>query len=293
MRKPIILRKSILYILFYLYSIMKTRNKIYIIGLIVILLISLFQWQTREGFETGEPGPMDTSVYVINLDKDTERYQEFTEYYNKSDFSKIPCKRFPATYGKNIDSEDYLAPHAKDEFNAVNSQGYRTKHHQLTHGGMGCFLSHYRLAQQFVDSDDVPYIIVFEDDTVCKPNTKQLLDEYISKAPTNWDLLSFQQWRLKGDDVNELYTKPTSFWGTGMYVLRKSGAQKLLDEVNSTKIDGQIDAYLSRMSQQNKMNVYACKQPLTIDNSKNVSNIQAELREKTGVDPFDYFGTPL
>jgi GR25 family glycosyltransferase involved in LPS biosynthesis len=155
-----------------------------------------------EGFETN-----NTPVYVINLDKDTERYQEFMDYYDKSDFSKIPCKRFPAIYGKNVDSEDYLAPHAKDEFKDVNSQGYRTKHHQLTHGGMGCFLSHYRLAQKFIednDSDDAPYMVVFEDDTVCKSNTKKLLDEYISKAPPNWDLLSFQQWRLEGEDVNEL-----------------------------------------------------------------------------------------
>jgi len=157
-------------------------------------------------------------------------------------------------------------------------------------------LSHSRLAKQFLEeheNDDVPYMVVFEDDTVCKPETKQLLDEYISNAPSDWDLLSFQQWRLKGEDVNELYKKPSSFWGTGMYVLRKSGAQKLLDEVKNTKIDGQIDAYLSRMSQQNKMNLYACKKTLTVDNSKNISNIQAELHEKNGVDPFDYFGTPL
>jgi GR25 family glycosyltransferase involved in LPS biosynthesis len=276
--------------------VMRTIHKAYIIVLLWIIVMCLYRGRVVEGFDASETSTMDPPVYVINLDKDAERYQEFMDFYDKSDFSKIPCKRFPAIYGKNVDSESYLAPHAKDEFKTVNTHGYRTKHHQLTPGGMGCFLSHSRLAKQFLEeheNDDVPYMVVFEDDTVCKPETKQLLDEYISNAPSDWDLLSFQQWRLKGEDVNELYKKPSSFWGTGMYVLRKSGAQKLLDEVKDTKIDGQIDAYLSRMSQQNKMNLYACKKTLTVDNSKNISNIQAELHEKNGVDPFDYFGTPL
>ena len=270
---------------------MKSNHALYIFLLLCIIGWSL-HFATRKLIQDGFE-PSNQKVFVINLDKDKERYREFTEYYNNSDFAKIPCERFSAIYGKDVKCEDYLSDHAKQEFREVNTQGYRTKHHQLTYGGMGCFLSHYGLAKQLVDEpDDVQYII-FEDDIACKPNTKQLLDKYMKSAPKNWDLLSFQQWKLEGGDVNEYYKKPDSFWGTGLYVINKSGAQKLLAEVNSVKIDGQIDAYLSRMSQQRKMNIYACPHSLTKDNSNNMSNIQIQIKEKPGIDPNDYFGVSM
>jgi len=273
---------------------MKTKHFISIILLLCIIGYSLFisTQQSKEGFETDKTAKQ--KVFVINLDKDKKRYQEFMEYYHDSDFLDIPCERFPAINGKNVNCNDYLSEHAKQEFYEVNTQGYRTKHHQLTYGGMGCFLSHYTLAKQLLnEKEDNTQYIVFEDDIICKSNTKRMLDKYTQKAPKGWDFLSFQQWKLKGDNVNKYYKKPNSFWGTGLYIINKSGARKLLDEVNSVKIDGQIDAYLSRMSQQNKMNIYACSKHFTNDNSNNFSNIQILLKEKPGVNPVDYFGILL
>ena len=277
---------------------MKTTNMCLILVLVGIIIWSLcFVPPIKEGFDatrSQSQGISTQKVFVINLDKDTSRYNDFLEYYNQSDFADIPCERFSAINGKNVNSEDYLSEHAKSEFQEVKSQGYRTKHHQLTDGGVGCFLSHTSLAKKLVDEeeDDVQYI-VFEDDIACKPNSKQQFDKYMKQAPEDWDYLSFQQWKLEGDDVNEHFKRPSSFWGTGFYVMNKSGAQKLLDEMNSVKMDGQIDAYLSRMSQQRKMNLYACPKSLTKDNSKNESNIQIQIKKKPGVDPKDYFGVML
>jgi len=79
------------------------------------------------------------------------------------------------------------------------------------------------------------------------------------------------------------------FWGMGTYLLNKKGARKIVDEVEQNKIDGQIDAYLSRMSQQNRITLYASN----IHISKNVgrdTNIQIEINPISGMNPFEYKG---
>ena len=68
----------------------------------------------------------------------------------------------------------------------------------------------------------------------------------------------------------------------------RSGAKKLVDEVNITKIDGQIDAYMSRMVQQDKLNVYVYQHQLIVPIG-NTSDIQIELRANTN-DPFNFHG---
>ena len=76
------------------------------------------------------------------------------------------------------------------------------------------------------------------------------------------------------------------------YIINKKGAKKIVDEVQREKIDGQIDAYLSRMIQQNKINIYITNTKL-IEKSpnSNITDIQYKLqRSLSKVNPYNYKG---
>ena len=266
------------------------KTALCIVFLLFIIFVALTPMLVKEGFDLEEN---NSKVFVINLDKDKDRLKEFTQYYQESDFKDIPLNRFPGIQGNNVNSDEWIAPHAKTDHNRNVKTGKREKHHELSEGGLGCFLSHLELAKKLVkEGTNVNEYIVFEDDSKCKSNSKSELYKYMSHLPKDWDFFIARPIRNNGNTINEYIKKPSSFWGLGLYVMNKEGAKKLIQEVKEKKIDGQIDSYLSRMNQKKNMNVYSSYKSIVDDNSHNISNIQIML-EENGKDPFDFYGTPL
>ena len=271
-----------------------SRNR----GIICILLLIIFGillWRSRifhriEALENPPMvGNMKYRTYVINMDKDVERYNKIASYYHNSDFSELPLERYSAVVGKNVEPTDWLTDDAINDFKQVLNNGYRTHHYQLTYGGIGCFLSHYNLAKQLLSEKSVDAYIVFEDDTAIPRNLLSHIERNISELPEDWDYLMFYTIRANGDPITNKLNKLKSFWGLNGYIINKKGARKLVEETNANKIDGQIDSYLSRMIQQNKMNIYATKKHLVKSNAVD-TNIQVILKPLKGVNPYDFKG---
>ena len=271
-----------------------SRNR----GIICILLLIIFGillWRSRifhriEALENPPMvGNMKYRTYVINMDKDVERYNKIASYYHNSDFSELPLERYSAVVGKNVEPTDWLTDDAINDFKQVLNNGYRTHHYQLTYGGIGCFLSHYNLAKQLLSEKSVDAYIVFEDDTAIPRNLLSHIEKQISELPEDWDYLMFYTIRANGYPITNKLNKLKSFWGLNGYIINKKGARKLVEETNANKIDGQIDSYLSRMIQQKKMNVYATKKHLVKSNAVD-TNIQVILKPLKGVNPYDFKG---
>ena len=271
-----------------------SRNR----GIICILLLIIFGillWRSRifhriEALENPPMvGNMKYRTYVINMDKDVERYNKIASYYHNSDFSELPLERYSAVVGKNVEPTDWLTDDAINDFKQVLNNGYRTHHYQLTYGGIGCFLSHYNLAKQLLSEKSVDAYIVFEDDTAIPRNLLSHIEKQISELPEDWDYLMFYTIRANGYPITNKLNKLKSFWGLNGYIINKKGARKLVEETNANKIDGQIDSYLSRMIQQNKMNIYATKKHLVKSNAVD-TNIQVMLKPLKGVNPYDFKG---
>jgi GR25 family glycosyltransferase involved in LPS biosynthesis len=218
---------------------------------------------------------------------------------------RVQLERYPAILGSTINIEQWLSPSAMNEFYVVKKNGYRTHHYQLTSGAVGCFLSHYYLAKQLVDDSSTDTYLILEDDVQLLPSAYTIMMQELEHAPDDWDLIAFYYHRVIGEPVGKLtknsisdgaadsnlyrFQRVDGFWGTGTYLINKKGAKKFVDEVEHNKIDGQIDAYLSRMSQQNKIRLYASN----IHISKNVgrdTNIQIEINPISGMNPFDFKG---
>jgi len=255
--------------------------------------------------DTFKTSSIQPRTFCINLDKDKHRYNNLMRSYYSSDLKSIQLERYSAILGSTINIEQWLSPSAMNEFYAVKKNGYRTHHYQLTSGAIGCFLSHYYLAKQLLDDSSVDTYLILEDDVQLLPSAYTIMMRELEHAPADWDLIAFYYHRVIGEpagkptknsisggvtDSNIYHFKRIDgFWGTGTYLLNKKGARKIVDEVEQNKIDGQIDAYLSRMSQQNKINLYASN----IHISRNVgrdTNIQIEINPIPGMNPFEYKG---
>jgi GR25 family glycosyltransferase involved in LPS biosynthesis len=254
----------------------------------------MWRYMTIPGIESMETrrmiGGLNVKTYVINLDKDTKRYTKLLNYYQKSDLSDIPLERYSAVVGLSVDPSEWLSSDALTEMNQVMTNGYRTHHHQLTMGGLGCFLSHYNLAKQLLsDNKSVDAYLILEDDTAVPENISAYIEDYLADAPDDWDYILFYTIRATGGSATKTMNRLKSFWGLNGYLINKRGAQKLIDEIDVNKIDGQIDSYLSRMIQQNKLSVYATKKHLVKSNAID-TNIQVILKPIQGVNPFNFKG---
>ena len=270
-----------------------TKNKVIIAVLLTIIFTILFYHSIivkyihiHESFTLDEN---KLGIYVINMNKDKERYNKLVNYYLKSDFPNNRLNRFPGIVGKEIPEKNWLTTDAISELQLLEKNGYRTHHHNLTRGAIGCFLSHYYLAKKLLQDKTYDNYLILEDDTMIFPNTFNKISQTLHEVPNDWDIILFYTIRAVGKKYNEKLNKIKSFWGMNCYIINKRGAQKFIDEVDKNKIDGQVDCYLSRMIQQQKINIFASKKHFASSNSTD-TNIQTILKPKKGIDPYDFKG---
>ena len=125
---------------------MITKNRLLIAFLLTVIFsillwkTAIIQFLTKEGLEIDNQTP---KIFIINMDKDKERYAKIIRYCEKSDFSNERIVRFPAIVGKSVPPEKWLSSDALTDLRLIEKNGYKTHHHSLTRGAIGCFLSHY------------------------------------------------------------------------------------------------------------------------------------------------------
>jgi GR25 family glycosyltransferase involved in LPS biosynthesis len=266
------------------------QNILYLLTIFfVFYILFILYYHFPDNFDKTVITSKNTTAYVINLDKNKERLQRIYESYNASDIKEIELKRFPAILGKNVNINDWLSPEAIKDLEFVEKKGYRLYHYQLTRGGIGCFLSHYTLAKQLLTDKRNDYYIIMEDDSNINKDGFKQIQEALVNVPENWDIVLFGFIRIIRPTYMNNFIKPAGFWGTHGYLINKQGAKKLVEETDALKIDGQVDAFISRMIQQNKINVYAYKKHLFYQVGR-TSDIQSGIKLREDINPFNYRG---
>lgn len=264
----------------------------------IIILLSIFFYyivyrniSQLKGSQKNKTKIPKIKAYIINMDKNKDRMEKVIKNYENSDLKEIPYERFPAVIGKNIDINEWLTEDAIIELKQVENKKYRNHHYQLTRGAIGCFLSHYALAKRLLEDDKYDYYFNLEDDIYITNGAYKYIQDALKQAPKDWDFILFGYNRLLYSNfVNKDFAKVTGFWGTHGMLMNKKGAKAFIDEVDKNKMDGQIDAYMSRMSQQGKLELYAYRHRIFHTYTDLSSDIQAAIKPKKGVDPFEFRG---
>jgi GR25 family glycosyltransferase involved in LPS biosynthesis len=274
--------------------------KLYLIFVLLILSIFIFyftDFSVKETFDNNNFPKIQS--WIINLDKNKDRLNQSMAYYNSSDLSTIPIKRYSAIVGANLEPENLLSQIANEELYQTLNRGYRTRHYQLTKGGIGCYLSHMNLYKQLIDDPVHDVYLILEDDIKINYDTKKTIDNILTNFSEGWDfmLLGYLQlFNYKIESPSQLqntinkvttakYAKVKSFWGMHAYLINKRGAAKFLKE--HSIIECQIDSFISWLAIKNKINIYSITTPVIFPDSF-YTDIQMNIFPKDMVDAFTY-----
>lgn len=162
--------------------------------------------------------------YVINLDREAERFQHFMEQWR---FTDLPVERISATDGRQM-------PPA--ELDAFRQESFRER--GWMPGQIGCLFSH-REAWRRIAESGAAFGAVFEDDIHFGQDLASFLSD-TAWIPAGADIVRLETSRqlmrlgsplpgLKGRSVRKL-TGPA--WGTGAYILSADTARLLLAAPN-------------------------------------------------------------
>ena len=256
--------------------------KVFLGALVILVFLALVfvSWSLSES----RPGPQKVSKAVlINLDSNPDRLQYVLQQYRASDLNTLPLERFRAVVGRKVDPGAHLTPDALVELRLVEKRGYRTKHHQLTRGGIGCYLSHLSVLRQIKPGE---VFLVLEDDIDINPSSLTVIKQTLQTAPRGWDLILLGYNSFLGDTVDDTFIKVRSFWGTCAYLITYEGAQKFLKE-SGDRFDCQIDTFMGWMAASGLLNVYTLQVPIVQPTHTFDTNIQANMKV-TGIDSFKY-----
>lgn len=219
--------------------------------------------------------------YVINMAKNTQRMAHFDAQYKKSDLAGRPYIRFEAINGKLMgDSlKQYVSPKVYMGLEMYDRTKTRIGDSHLTPGMIGCYLSHYAVYENIRDSG-VPYAIIFEDDATIDPliykkNVKSIVEED-GTFPLDWDIILLGHICKKCKEATPNYTVPKYFWGLHGYMISQKGVETMLKN-QEPAISMQIDHYMSELSQNGLLDIYAIHPSLV--NQKNFgTDLQMPIR---------------
>jgi GR25 family glycosyltransferase involved in LPS biosynthesis len=181
-------------------------------------------------------------VYVINMDKDTDRLKRFDEQMKRL---QISYKRVPGIVGGDVGTHENLSKFC-NQF--------------CTAGMKGCALSHRAIWEDML-KNRYENVAIFEDDAVLDPDFNRKFREGWQQLPNDYDVyyLGCDAMCEKSDISSKIYntildTHPehvdqnlnsvSGSIGTHGYILSEKCAKIILDAPIHTHIDSQISMWI-------------------------------------------------
>lgn len=229
-----------------------------IASLIVMMFFAILLLHVCARPDAGPPKRVkDVAVYLINLDRRPDRGEKLRQLYLRSDLGEV-LQRVPAIDGKKLDmSQIQITDTALADVNrSKGSRGYRTEHHQLTPGAVGCYLSHVKAWQEIAHGDK-EYALILEDDAQLPPTIGNRMLSLSEAVPQDWDMLLFGYVLHRSSKKYPRYTDVTRFFQLHCYLVTRECAKKMLQLPGLFPMSQQIDWQISDWSEKGLLNIYA------------------------------------
>ncbi|MDR1365106.1 MAG: glycosyltransferase family 25 protein [Holosporales bacterium] len=220
-------------------------STITILVLVVVVRYNAFVLQDSPQFcmkEYSESGDGTIHAYLINLDKSEDRLAKITPKLHQLG---INFTRIPGVYGKAL---------GDDEKNRLTdrSKYLRFMHNHIGDGTIGCYLSHVKVWESFVESD-YSYAVVFEDDASFVPDELRRAIDNLTECKDEWDIVTFDYIHyghprkirdLDSETASSLVKFRTRVGNAGCYLINRKAAIRLLQK--SLPIMMPVDHYYVR-----------------------------------------------
>lgn len=220
-----------------------------IFTIFIVLLLSLYYIEYSKTFFIKS----EIEAFLINLDYRKDRLERFKRTYN---LKNIKCSLVKAIDAKKIDIEKLKKKNLIGEYGlSTLKQNKRIHHHQFnTMGAIGCYMSHIKTWEKILNSK-CKYGLIFEDDIEFNNNmTEDIIYNYISKLPNDWDILLLNKNRVTMYNIKDNLYKIKKFLCLHSYIVNKNSISKMIKEI--LPINQQIDFKLSCLANQNILNIY-------------------------------------
>ena len=192
------------------------------------------------------------------MTKNADRLQYFTQNYARTDLAQRPFIRFEAVNGAKLGDKihDMVSAKVWLGLHFLKTAKVRLGDQQLTHGMIGCYLSHYAIWEQATK----PYTIVFEDDAVVYPAIYKSVIRYIVEEPgpfpADWDIILLGHHCIGCTGGNTFYKHPKNFWGTHGYIISRKGRETMM-KWREPEMTLQIDGLMAQLGRQGVLKIYA------------------------------------
>ena len=229
------------------------------------------------------------NIFFVNLEKRKDRLTNFNNKYGKY-ISKY--QRFPAIDGSTHELTDKQIE-LFDLTNFPNKIKNPYHSHGFQAGVIGCALSHYALWELIANHNNFEeddFVLILEDDIEICDNFimdfNNLLDELVNDK--EWDItyLGFTDYKNHKDTkISEKLIKFSGIrrlngGGTFGYIIRKKGAQKLIQIANENKIQQAIDWFM--IEQFDKLTCYKCEPELIFSKvQNNIKGGDSDVQNRT------------
>lgn len=194
--------------------------------------------------------PFTYDVYVISMVKSRDRRLFISKQFEQQE---IMFKFTDATIGKMIAGHE----------NSISTRSF----YYLTSGSVGCWVSHYRVWQDIINTS-ATYSIVLEDDVIIEKKFKEKINRIFAAAPELADIIFLNTGNNylhnRRAIVNDVFFVPYQIRnGAFGYILTAQGAAKLINMVPNTKVArGGIDSAIGALIRNSSINAYHLIQPL-------------------------------
>eukprot|EP00930_Biecheleria_cincta_P001495 TRINITY_DN102632_c0_g1_i1.p1 TRINITY_DN102632_c0_g1~~TRINITY_DN102632_c0_g1_i1.p1 ORF type:complete len:467 (-),score=50.74 TRINITY_DN102632_c0_g1_i1:40-1440(-) len=203
-------------------------------------------------------------VWVVNLDRSIERWNRLESQLKEQ---HVAAERFPATLGAALTDAE------------LKDKATTAARLFCTLGMIGCFVSHQRVWQRVVD-EDLPAVVVLEDDAVVFANFNSNLQRLIGEMPEDWDVCLLGAVGCIDSEKESLHMKlyglatggtrkspgqsrsvspnlyvPYKPAGTHAYMVSRRGAAKLLERLPKARYHVDLSAWSLQ-----DLNLYAAKE---------------------------------
>lgn len=228
---------------------------------------------------------MFDAVYYINLDNAVERRKKLESQLHECGLENIAI-RVDAVRGAALSEEE------------IKSNATKACAKFCSRRLIGCAMSHLKTWSLFLQNSSLQSILVLEDDAMFTRNDiMSYLESINHNIPSDWDVLYLGC--FTGCDVssnknivssaltfansgsvkttkvmNEHIVKPALPLGTHAYIINRPAAERLLEQMKNEKIFNHVDFQMNTVFDKLKMNVYALRTPLVVQQTNlSVSNI--------------------
>lgn len=161
----------------------------------------------------------------------------------------------------------FLTEKGLEKLEIAIKKNRRLRHHELTPGAVGCFLSHVQCWRKFLATnpkdDDVVFIL--EDDSSPHPEFLDVLHDVLSNPPPDADVILFSfitfgnKMKVQSGGVEyELLVHPSRFYLLNAYMVSGKGARKMLSllEKDDMRFEKQIDSHMTDLVNKGQIKVY-------------------------------------